>query len=177
MRGACSVHLVDQNLDLSTIATALGRHRIDGVVDVQKPEAALYEAVSEDPDRADRLLHRDVAAVPGGLEHAKRHEAIVTGDEVRGLDTPDVEQLEDGVEVLPETGMTGVGGTTFRRREGRPVFAVLVKKRQTALDVLGGEALEEAADDGAVLADFIWQPGEGLIYPLEHARFQEATSV
>jgi hypothetical protein len=85
--------------------------------------------------------------VSRGLEHAKRHESIVAGDEVRGRDTPDVEQLEDRVEVLPETGMPGVSGNTFSRREGRPVFAVLVKKPQTALDVLSGEAFEQATDE------------------------------
>jgi hypothetical protein len=72
--------------------------------------------------------------------------------------------------------MSGISGTALSRRECRAVFAVVVKKWQTALDVLGGEALEEAPDGGAVLANFAWQPREDLIYPLEHARFQEATS-
>src|SRR6185312_10407347 len=58
--GTSPLRLVDQSLDLSTITTALGRHRSDRVVHVQKTEAAPYQAVSKDPDRADRLLHRDV---------------------------------------------------------------------------------------------------------------------
>src|SRR6185503_10832637 len=95
VKGTRTLRLVDQSLDLSAVPTALSCHRIEGVVHVQESETTRYQAVSDDPDRADRLLHRDVAAVAGRLEHAKREDSVVAGHEIRGCDAPDVEQLED----------------------------------------------------------------------------------
>ena len=114
----------------------MGRHRVDGVVHVEKPEAAHYQAVSKHPDRADRLLHRDVATVARELERAEHHDSIVAGNEVRRRDAPDVEQLENGVEVLPEPITSRVSGTALSRRECRAIFAVVLEERQTAFEVL-----------------------------------------
>src|SRR5262249_40213432 len=126
---ACALGLVDQRLDLITVAAALRSHRVDRVVDVQESEATPDQAVTEHPDRSDRLLHREVTALTRELERAEHEDSVVACDEVRRRYAPHLEQLEDGVEVLPETVMARVRDAALGRRERGPVFAVVVEQR------------------------------------------------